>query len=263
MNSTHDMPVGDDDALLAAEFVLGLLQGDARRTAVARLDSDVAFAREVAAWEARFAPWLADIAPVAPPADAWSRIDRSIEHIASPTIASASRAAAAPGKADTATGFWDRLAVWRGLAVGGLAVAAASLAALTVTLQREPLPLPPPQVVVAPPDALPMVVSLRHDDGSMAYTATVDAGTGVITLIPASMPGTEGDPELWVIASDGVPRSLGVVPRDHAMRVTIPATLRGAAEAGSTFAVTIEPIGGSPSGKPTGPVVAKGNLVLL
>lgn len=264
MNSPHDMPMdGDDDVLLAAEYVLGLLADADRRRAVSRMESDSSFAAEVAAWESRFAPWLAGIVPVAPPADAWARIERSVTAIAAPSIASPPRQVAAAVAGDAQPGWWNRLAVWRGLALTGFAAAAASIAALTVTLQREPAPSPPPQVVAAPPAAMPMVVSLRQDDGSMAYTAMVDASTGVITLVPASMPGSDGDPELWVIASDGIPRSLGVVARDRAMRVTIPATLRGAAEAGSTFAVTIEPIGGSPSGKPTGPVVAKGSLVSL
>ena len=73
-----------------------------------------------------------------------------------------------------------------------------------------------------------MVASIRHNDGSAAYSASIDPATGVITLIPAFMPDDVRVPELWVIQADGVPHSLGVVARDHAMRVIIPAALRDA-----------------------------------
>jgi anti-sigma-K factor RskA len=181
----------------------------------------------------------------------------------------------APQRSDAATtlaepSLWNRLSLWRGLAAGGFAVAAVSLAALFVTLNAPaPLPPAPPVVAVTPPPPparmtpASLVVSLRHDDGTMAYTATVDADTGVITLIPASMPEDARVPELWLIPADGVPRSLGVVARDHAQRVVIPEQIRADAAADTTFAVSLEPEGGSPSGAPTGPVVASGKLIRL
>ncbi|MGH8031229.1 MAG: anti-sigma factor [Luteimonas sp.] len=255
-----DIP--DSDDLIAAEYMLGLLDADAHRDALTRLERDAGFAAQVAAWETYFTPWLEAIAPVDVPAALWSRIRTALWQHELPQRRAAV-AAAAPS-----TSLWNRLGFWRGLAGGGIAVAAISLAALFVTLNRAPTPVPiaAPVAVVAPvarPAAAAMVVSLRHDDGTMAYTATVDADTGVITLIPAFMPEDARVPELWLIAGDGVPKSLGVVARDHAQRVVIPERIRRDATADAVFAVSLEPAGGSPTGSPTGPVVAKGSLIRL
>ena len=46
----------DDDDLLAAEYVLGVLPLAERRAAAQRAEVDGAFAARIAAWEARFAP---------------------------------------------------------------------------------------------------------------------------------------------------------------------------------------------------------------
>ena len=58
-----------DRDLLAAEYVLGSLEGDERREAERLLAGDPAFARSVAAWQQRLTPLAAHVAPVAPPAD--------------------------------------------------------------------------------------------------------------------------------------------------------------------------------------------------
>ncbi|MEP6634224.1 MAG: anti-sigma factor [Luteimonas sp.] len=253
---------GGGDDLLAAEYVLGLLDDPAMRSARARVDTDAPFAREVTAWETRFAPWLAAIPPVPVPDRVWHRIRETLGHSDTGT------AVGARAPVTMRPSLWDRISFWRGLAAGGFTVAAASLAALLITVRTAPVETarPVPQIVSTappPPAAAPMVVSLRHDDGTAAYSATVDPTTGVITLIPASMPDDVRVPELWLIPADGVPRSLGVVARDHAMLVTIPEAMRAEAAANTVFAVTLEPDGGSPTGKPTGPVVAKGNLIRL
>ncbi len=267
MNTTSsDLPdVPDSDDLLAAEFVLGLLADGPRRDAQTRMTHDAAFAAHVAAWETYFTPWLEAVAPVEVPAALWSRIRTALWQHELPE-----RAAVAATPA-TEPSLWNRLSFWRGLAGGGFAVAAISLAALFTTLNTEspPVPVAPPVAVVAPPTPTPvatpvsMVVSMRHEDGTMAYTASIDAATGVITLIPASMPDDARVPELWLIPADGKPRSLGVVARDHAQRVIIPEQLRADAAADTTFAVSLEPAGGSPSGSPTGPVVASGKVIQL
>jgi len=50
------------------------------------------------------------------------------------------------------------------------------------------------------------------------------------------------------------------LPADGAVRLPIPDNLRALANANSVFAVSLEPQGGSPTGLPTGPVVAQGVL---
>ena len=70
-----DLP---DIDLLAAEYVLGTLEGDERREAVRLLATDPAFARAVAVWQQRLTPLVAQVAPAAPPADLWGRIEANI-----------------------------------------------------------------------------------------------------------------------------------------------------------------------------------------
>jgi len=69
--------------------------------------------------------------------------------------------------------------------------------------------------------------------------------------------------ELWAIPADGIPVSLGVLPDDGKGRVELSARQRELLGARTTMAVSLEPKGGSPSGKPTGPILYKGQLASL
>jgi anti-sigma-K factor RskA len=63
-----------DRDMLAAEYVLGTLEGDEAQEAARLLRVDPAFAAAVRAWEARLAPLADTVAPVAPPPELWGRI---------------------------------------------------------------------------------------------------------------------------------------------------------------------------------------------
>ena len=62
------------------------------------------------------------------------------------------------------------------------------------------------------------------------------------------------------IPGDGVPRSLGLLA-DGGGTIALPPGIAPAP--GEALAVSLEPAGGSPTGAPTGPVVASGQLVSL
>jgi anti-sigma-K factor RskA len=66
--------------------------------------------------------------------------------------------------------------------------------------------------------------------------------------------------ELWLIEGDKSPVPLGVLPDTGDGEIIIPPDMRGRLKDGVTLAVSIEPFGGSPTGKPTGPVVAAGKI---
>lgn len=253
-----DSDAGDHD-LLAAEYVLGLLQPDARRQAQARLERDPGFAAEVAGWETHFAPWLDAIPPVEVPPELWARIRATLWQHELPT-----RAADAVAVAPARIPLWQSLSFWRGLSAAGAAIAMASLALVFVNMRPPPATPAPSPVVVAPTTVAPMVVSLRNDDGSTAYTATLDPAGSTLTLVPVHLSGDLSlSPELWLIPAGGQPQSLGMVDRGKAMMVTIPITLRSAAGADSLFAISLEPAGSSAHQTPTGPVVAKGSGIRL
>jgi len=259
MSSRPQSDDGMDDAdLAAAEYVLGVLDPQARRLARERIEREPPFAAEVARWEAWFSPWLEAIAPVEAPAGVWPRVRTTLWQHELPERAPAPAPAARPS-------LWDSLGFWRGLAAGGFAVALASISVVLLSSRQLPPPPVAPPVVVAPPSAAaPMVVSLVQDDGSVAYTATIDPARGTVVLVPVHLAGDPSlSPELWLIPAGDKPHSLGMIKRGEAMVVDIPAPLRAAAKTDGLFAVSLEPAGSQPHLAPTGPVVAKGNLIRL
>ena len=242
-------PTSDDDFgaeppgpdLEAAEYALGVQDAVQRRRTQARIDSDPAFAAQVAAWEARLAGLFTGIAPVQPPPHVWPRIRTRLGW---------------PAVTGARGGLWQSVGFWRAAAAAGLVLATV----LAVQTARREVP-----ELVTPAPLARSVTTLSLEDGTPAYLATLDTATGAILLVPVpTAPDREGRvPELWLIPSGEAPRSLGVVTTDKAQTVAVPAELRRAMTAGSTLAISLEPEGGSPVEAPTGPIIAKGDIASL
>jgi anti-sigma-K factor RskA len=217
---------------LAAEYVLGVLDGAERRDVETRIARDRAFAREVAAWQLHLAPLVDEIMPVDAPLHVWPRI----------------RAALFERERRS---WFDDVVFWRWLSAGAGAVAAAALVFAFVVSR------PPP----APTVVAPMVAAINLDDGRPAFLATIDLSRGTMLVLPVSavIP-AEKVAELWLIPPGDKPHSLGVVDVSHPVSVTIPAALRAAVTLKAAMAISVEPPGGSPTGQPTGPVIAKGGI---
>lgn len=66
-----------------------------------------------------------------------------------------------------------------------------------------------------------------------------------------------------LIPADGKPRPVGLLRADAAVSLTLPADLAALAKNDAVLAVSLEPPGGSPTGLPTGPVIATGKLTSL
>ena len=107
-----------------------------------------------------------------------------------------------------------------------------------------------------------MVAMLGADQTGMKVVASWDpAARQLVLAVPGNMPpATHASHELWVIPSDGKPRSLGVMPAGRQMHMKLADALAKLLQEGATIAISVEPRGGSPTGKPTGPVVAAGSL---
>ena len=235
------MTASDDDDLLAGELALGLLDEPERSSAETRADADPDFAALVEAWRVRFAPLLTR-SPEAPPEHVWENI-RS--QLAANDDAPLSAAEAA-------------LRRWRMFAAAASAVAA-SLALILVTRA----PAPPPTPTPAPAAAAPMLVATLQGDGSPAIVTISVSGGGKLLVTPVRLP-TEGRvPELWVIPEDGKPRSLGVIQATSPSAVPSAPAHRPHVQRGATFAISREPEGGSPTGAPTGPVIASGKINIV
>ena len=217
----------DDDDLLAAELALGL---DPAPEAIARRAQDPAFAARVAWWEQQFAGLTGPLPAAEPSATVWTMI-----------------AAKLPANDNAAS-----LRRWQWAT--GLASAVAA-AALLAVLAR---PLPPPPVA---PSA-PLVASLAGTSSSVV-AISYEAGSQRMTVAPVALDPGKGDAELWVIPVGAtVPISMGVIDaRKPSSRQLSPAQAARVL-AGATFAVSLEPRGGSPTGHATGPIVVSGKLVM-
>lgn len=231
---------GEGD-LRAAEYTLGVLDAQARTAAEVRMASDPAFAAEVARWEALLAPLADGIPEQEPSAGVWRGVSDRIEAGAPPP---ASRPPPGPVAARP---FLARPRTWWGAGVA----AAAAVLALAILLPRSSQP----DVVMAARLAAPTAAV-----GSGAvYVANLDLARGDLVVTPAMARPIPGRvPELWLIPDGGGPIPLGLVAFDRPTRFSVASGLGSPGRV--TLAVSIEPPGGSPTGKPTGPVVALGKL---
>lgn len=219
---------------LASEYVLGTLQGPARRRFEHLLTAHPALRGAVAQWQLRLAPLADSVAPVAPPARVWSGIEARLFPV---------DAATAPPR------WWRRLGVWR--ALSGMATAA--VVALVVIGQQPPAAAPPIVVLLA---ANPQVAQPLQS----RFVASLSADGRALVLRPVDAPPLTAQQalELWAVPGSGAPRSLGLVRADGATTLLRARLLSDTA----AFAVSVEPAGGSPTGAPTGPIVSLGKLQL-
>ena len=164
---------------------------------------------------------------------------------------------------------------WRSVASVATALAAALIGMLAVQVYRPELlpdalrPKPRIQTVeVRTPAPSPVpsaqyVALLQRDGGSPAFILTVDAASKNFTVRKVSADAEPGKSfELWLI-SDKLPqpRSLGVIGgSDFTARPVLADYDAGTINA-ATYAVTVEPAGGSPSGRPTSAPIYTGKLI--
>jgi len=163
-----------------------------------------------------------------------------------------------------------RVSRWRRMTV--LMGAIAALLALYVGVaQFAPglIPLGPrsgPVVAQAPgsaPLGARLVAALNQEPTAPAFLLTVDPQRRTMVVRRVSATAEPGKSyELWLIASQfPAPRSLGVIGADEFTERAIPGNFDLATLRAATYAVSLEPPGGSPSGAPTGPVLFTGKVV--
>lgn len=226
--------------LRAAEYALGVLEGDALAEAKALAQSDTAFAGAVETWELRLAALAEFVLEVRPPDRVWEAI----------------RLRLGPPAANDNSRWWNSIDVWRGLTAASVAVGAIAIGMLVA-----PKPVldvtPQPPVVVA---AAPWTAVVAAPDGGPKLAAiTVDNDLKRIVVTPLALTEEQARSlELWVVPADGsAPRSLGLVKAGGAtvLKASLPVDAKGAA-----LAISREPMGGSPTGLPTGPIIGVGAL---
>ena len=244
-------PTSGDPADLAGEFALGLLDGEDRRAAQSQLARDPVFRVDVAQWRGMLAPLLDEVVEVAPPARLWPTIERQIA------------ATAASGRSqgnDNVVQLRKRLVVWRSVAAGAMALAA-SLALVVLT---RPASVAPPPAVQAPVAAPLLAMLGDEENGGLMVAKWEPAARRMTIAAPQTIELESGRvQELRIIQANGTPRSLGVLANGDRSELEIVPAMSQQLQSGATLAVSVEPLGGSPTGLPTGPVIATGKLGLI
>ena len=217
--------------VLIAEYVLGLLDPATHARVERQVEADPALRAERDFWVARFGALDGDFAEVTPPAHVLDRIER--------------RLFAEPVKA----GWWDSLALWRGLAGAAAAVALLAIGFNLMTPRFD-----------AGQMAVQLVAALQAQEGSgVEFVAVYDEARGqvrITSLRGEAVP--DRDFELWYINGEQPPVSMGIIPVDQRLEIPLDAATRADIGPGTVLAVTLEQAGGSPTGAPQGPVVAAG-----
>ena len=227
-----------------AEYVLGTLEGAELAEFQEALRGDPALQVEVGFWQDRLLGLSRNIPPVEPSAEVWQRIDTALAAEEPSPVPSEAKRPSAPLRSAAPIRFWDRLAFWQGLS--GLAVAAALLLALLFVIRP-----------AGTPEASYVAV-LQTTDRQVAWIVKADA-TGPVRIVPVGDPGSipQGKAwELWTKGKDAAaPTSLGLLPAGPA---EIPRDALPYLGEEQLFEVSLEPEGGSPVGRPTGPVLSIG-----
>ena len=232
------MTISPDDDFAAAEYALGTLDASERATLAARRLREPELDEAIRAWEARLAPLAEAVPEIEPPRDLLPAIEARIRG-ASPE---------APGNG-TIVELERGIRRWRAMAIAA-SVLAGVLAIGFVTREATRQSAPREYVAI-----------LQKDAASPAIEVTVNLDKQELTVRPVAAQAPPGKAyELWIIdAKLGAPRSLGVIgdiPHGASLSAYDPAVV-----AGATYAVTVEPPGGSPDGKPSGTPVFVGKLI--
>lgn len=245
---TPGAPEDDLPDVAAAELALGILDGEERAVALRRVLAEPGFAQQVERWR-QYLAQLFDLWPaITAPPGVLERVEWTID---------------GPAAMDVPTPpnrrfFWP--------AAAGLSSVAAAALLLFIVLRpidRAPRPAQPsatPTTTIAATPPTMLVASITPAEKGTPVTAVYDPSSGALRLTPAALADANRSAELWVIGGDGVPHSLGLLRSAGATSFAVNSANRARLAAGATLAVSLEPIGGSPTGLPTGPVVATGAL---
>lgn len=221
MSDQQDIP---EDEALAAEYVLRLLDADAERAFEARLQTEPDLHEHVRFWEEEFAALATDLH----------------EDVPSPSVRAALIAELSGEKTNARRGW-----AWNWLPFPALAIVAAAAFLIFSPMLRGPAFDPT------------LHATLISEDGAVHIEAGYAPNGNFFKVIPEQgAPASGRDFELWVIGANAdAPVSLGVIPTDRESLFEITPEIAALID-GGVLAVSDEPEGGSPTGAPTGAILA-------
>lgn len=222
---------------LAADHAVGLTEGAMAAEAEQLLATDPAFARMVGDWRSRLAELDATAPATAPSAALWTRIAAA--------TAAARTHAPADARPRPLAGLWDSLSFWRGAglvaAMGALLLGLGLAGALRQAARA------------------PVLITVLLTDGNQPGAVVNTFADGRSELLPLTdIPVPAGRAlQIWTLWD----RARGPVPVgliDAARRTPLSLDNLPRPTPDQLFEITLEPAGGSPTGRPTGPILMKG-----
>lgn len=225
----------------AGEYVLGLLEGADLASFESELAGDNDLAASVERWRVHFAAIDATAPAIPPSPGLWPRIEAGIATI----LPAAERGRSKALKAgNSLADWWNSLFVWRGAALAGALAAIALAIGLNGALDRA--------------GRQPVMVAVLLTDASVAAAVVNTFADGRVEMVPLQSIAVPAGKalEIWTLWDRAVgPRSVGLIDRARTTPLRLDQMPLGKDQ---LFEITIENATGSPTGRPTGPIVAKG-----
>lgn len=220
---------------LADEYVLGLLDAADHARVEAQIETDAPLRAAVAASRDRFLALDLLAKPGAEPDGLWGRIAATLDGAKDDPVAG--RPAESPANDNNGS-------AWRRAALGGLAASVILAAGLGWSLMSQP----EPRVIAVLLNAAGEPQAIVEDFGN--------ASARVMPLVDFEVP--EGRTmQVWTLPSKELgPVSLGLLPRSQ--EITLAGPVLPQPQEAQLYEITLEQAGGSPTGRPTGPILVKG-----
>ena len=227
-----------DLAAIADDYVLGLLDEADAAQVEAEMERDVALSNAVAAARDRFLPLDTGIEPASVSPDLWDAIAQRLPD-----------AAPRPGVAPVAQTANDNVAGglrpgWRATAISAMAASLILAVGLAWSVTRT---------------VEPLVVAVLLNEAGEVQAVVEDFGnnTASVRLLTEFAVPADRTLQVWTLPSrDMGPMSLGLLEGAHSATLRSPALPQP--QDTQLYEITLEQAGGSPTGRPTGPILAKG-----
>ena len=212
---------------LAAEYVVGTLRGGARRRFKKLLLEHTSIQEAVIQWESYFSELALRLEPVAPDQRVWERIQARLDNDSGANSLPSNVVTLAPKKQR----FWK--------AISGLATAAAVVLAVLLV-----------QPKLTEPDPVQQFTVVQNEQAQPLWLLEILQKTIEAKATQYVEQRINNDYELWMVPQDGsAPVSLGLLPQKETITLAKNQLFEQIEIA--ALAVSLEPLGGSPTGSPT------------
>lgn len=223
---------------LAAEYVLGTLAGSARKRFEFYISQDPSLQALVQKWGQLINPMGGLLKPVKPPKRVWKSIEQRLQ------------------LKGVKTGLWNNLALWRSFSAIGTTLA------VVIGLYLAPL-----QQVEVSKDYL-SVIQNSQSQGAWVILTDVKQKRLIVRNLKTQQLASNKDFELWLLPASNkktfkAPISVGLIKAGSQAEIQLTGQMLTKIQQAGGVAVSLEPLGGSPTGLPTGPVLYQGKLQVL